>query len=301
MNAIKNIVNIPLFLPIPIVNDEKHEAIKKIAIAALKELVFGLAFTGVACLFGATPVGIALAIGSVVAMVAVNVLFRGMALSFSKRLCKIEVIQTPAAIKEKKFLRAALDIYNLLCASTFSIVYLGTAATVVHETGHAVAASLLTNGSVSITVNPFRGGVTNYFLSKLSTLGHYFGLKETKLIISAAGAAFTLITSLTFFVIGHYIARSHPKLAVYLNMIGVVGILQETLYAMQALSTQSSSSHDFWALRQGGVHPLVSVTFLIGLPLLVKGMLILADHLLKHPSQVASSNPVKVENIPLPT
>lgn len=41
---------------------------EKIALASLKKLAIGLAFTGISCLFTTTPVGLAIAIEDVVAI-----------------------------------------------------------------------------------------------------------------------------------------------------------------------------------------------------------------------------------------
>jgi hypothetical protein len=282
MTTIQNISHDPCVLPTLSIKDEKNEAIKKLAIAAFKELVIGLAFAGVACVFCSTPIGIALALGSVVTMVAVNTFFRAVAKAEEKHLHKLEPLKTVAAEKEKKFSRSFINICNWTSAATFSTVFAYTAGIVIHEIGHALAVLLLfKNPSIAIGVNPWQNGLTTWTAGALSKIGQLFGLKEAKLIVAAAGTALILFVSLGLFIAGHVLKDKHPKICQYLNMMGMMNLVIHIEYALSALASTSDASNDFGALKAGGITPLVSVAVLIGLPILVKGMLVLVDHLKK--------------------
>lgn len=294
MSTIQTISQNPSFLPILSIKDEKRETIKKLAIAAFKELAIGLACAGLACVFCSNPIGIALAVGGVVAMVAVNTLFRAVAKVEEKHLRKIEPLKTPEAEKEKKFSRSFIEMCNWTSAATFATVFAYTAGIAIHEIGHALAALLLfKNPSISISVNPWQNGLTTWIEGGLSVVGRLLGVKEARLVIAAAGTALILFVSLGLFIAGHVLKDKHPKICKYLNMIGIMNLVIHIQYALSALTGSTDSAHDFGSLKAGGVPPLVSVAVLIGLPLLVKGMLLLVDHLRAHTPIAKPMMPVK--------
>ncbi|MEI8301331.1 MAG: hypothetical protein WCG10_06995, partial [Chlamydiota bacterium] len=265
------------------ITDEKREIINQLAIAAFKELAVGFACAGLACVFCASSTGIAMAFCSVVAMVAVNTLFRASAKDEEKYLYKIERLNTPKAEKQKRVSRSLITLFNYASAMSFATVFASTAGIAIHEIGHALAAVLLfKNPSVSISVNPWKNGLTTWSSGPLSKVGKLCGLKEAKLMVAAAGAVLILAMSLGLFVASHVLKDRHPKVCQYLNMIVIMNLIIHIQYALSALGTHADPSHDFVALKAGGIHPFVSVAVLVGLPVFVKGTLLLVDHLKKH-------------------
>ena len=283
MNAIENIYQQPCFLPYLSITDEKREVLKTLAIAAFKELAIGFACAGLACVFCASSTGLAMALGSVVAMVAVNTLFRAAVKQEEKYLHKIDRFKTPRAEKQKKLSKSLITLFNYTSAMSFATVFASTAGIAIHEIGHALAAVLLfKNPSVSISVNPWKNGLTTWSGGSLSRVGKLCGFKEARLMVAAAGAVLILGMSLGLFIAGHVLKDKHPKVCQYLNMIGIMNLIIHVEYALSALGSNKDPSHDFVALKAGGIHPFVSVAVLVGLPAFVKGMLLLVDHLNKH-------------------
>lgn len=262
--------------------DEKHEAIQKLVKTTFKELAVGLAFAGVACLFCSNPAGIVLALGSVVGMVAINAIFRGIAHAEGKLLHKIERCKTPEAEKQKKASKAFIEVCNAVQPVAFATVFAETAGILIHEIGHALASLILfAKPNLSISINPWKNGVTNWTVSQLSKIGSFFGLKEAKLIVAAAGTLLILATSIGLFVAAHFLKDKHPKACQYMNMIGIMDLAVHIQYVISGL-VSTDPSNDFGALKAGGISPYVSLAALVGLPLFIKGMLVLVDYLRKH-------------------
>lgn len=290
VSVIKNSsLNTSVF-PVISKKSEKAEEIKKIALAALKELVIGLAFAAVACIFCSNPVGIAIAVASVVGMVAINVIYRVLESSLKKDLVKLEPIKTPKAEQFKKELDTGLTASMYARAVNFALVFNAMAGILLHELGHALAALILfKNPSISINVNPWKNGVTTYMTGVLSALGRRLGLNNALLVVAAAGTALVLVASVGLFIAGHVLKGRYPQMAAYLNMAGIVSIINAIAYALTPLLGSTESGNDFGVLAAGGIHPLLSIGVLIGIPLLIKGMLLAIDYLIKHatPSNTA--------------
>lgn len=247
--------------------------IKEIVKKTLIELAVSLLFAGVGCLFVATPMGMATLLIAAVAVVAINILIRSIGAYCWYRLFQLQYNNSPKAQAKKVLFESTFSLMNTLAPTTFStLVDSQTRGLIVHEGGHALAATLLIKDpQVRIKINPFQGGVTSYNTWPLTRLGELFGRENSKLLIAAAGPLFSVITATTCFGASLALGKSHPELSRYLKMTSLDCIAQHAFYAFSALGTAASEkSHDFVNLMGAGLHPLAAVVSIIALPILVK-------------------------------
>jgi len=162
----------------------------------------------------------------------------------------------------------------------FAQLNLTTRDVLVHESGHALAAHVLyKNARPKIEVFPFQGGVTKYFVTPLSKVGRFFGEKKVHLIVAGAGPAAAVIASSIDIGIAQGCRQSNPRLSRYLNVMAGMNLLNHLAYAYSAFAEASKKmpGHDFVALWAGGIHPYVSMTATIALPLIVKTGVFVAE------------------------
>lgn len=251
----------------------KNALIKEIAKTALAELVVGLIFAGIACLFVATPFGMATLLIAAVAAVALSIIFRSINAYCSY---KMFLLQNPSTQKEtdKRSLFSMIGgFFNALALLPFtSLVDSKTRDLLVHEAGHAIAANaLIKNPNTRISIVPFEGGQTTYRLGKLSTLGEFFGRENSKVIIAAAGPALAVATATASFAIGSAIDKSNPELSRSMKISGIDSIARHVFYAFSAIKeTVKSKANDFSVIWSRGIHPIVSAITMLVIPILVK-------------------------------
>lgn len=245
----------------------RHQETKQIAIASLKEFAIGLTMVGVTCFFVATPLSIGIGITMTAILALSNFGYRILESSEMMRA------QTPVH-------RCLQKVYTFLRAIGFGTVYSGTIDTVVHESGHALMArAVYQNADPKIVIKPFGSGETRYFVGTLSKLGLKLGANKAQLLVVAAGALAALSVSIVFITVAHCIGKEHAEIARYLNGMGFMSILNHGFYALSGLSKTPPEGHDFADLwHTGGIHPAVSIAVLIGVPLFLKGILCLIDH-----------------------
>ncbi len=237
---------------LPSMQDLQDAAIKKIAFTALQECAVSLLFSAASCVFVATPFSmLALCAGNMAMIVSA---------AFMRYLMLPLIDDQEAILKE---------IYACLGPYLFAVTDLCSRSVLSHEMGHAIAAQALYLTPVKIEIFPFEGGMMKSNRSVLSDLGNYFGHSYSNLIISAAGPAIDLISSLVFIGVAHKIQKKYPDLSRYLNMMAAVTLLNVTFYAASAFFT-SFPGHDFIALAKGGIPPIVSLVTLIGTPIIFK-------------------------------
>lgn len=247
--------------------------VSSVGSATIRELAITLAITGLTCLFVATTAGVVVLLASAITIVALNAIFRSIGAYASYRLFTLQNDQSPQAAESRAFYTSCRDFMQFLAPFTFSNLHLTTGDVLVHEGGHALAATALYKGAeAEITVFPWTGGVTEYYPQELTALGEWVGRENAELITSAAGSGCALLFSTTYLLIAGQIADSHPELARYLEMMGFMSILRHVIYALSALAIQKEG-HDFAALAAGGIHPLVAVAFLVLIPLVAKCIL----------------------------
>lgn len=257
--------------------------IQEVAKRSLIELGIALAFAGVTCLFVASFPAAATLVITAVTVVAINTLFRTMGGAFQYGVVRID--------NPKKWTHSlcqgGLNVFNFLAPINFTTLDSTTRDVLIHESGHAAAASVLyKNADPKITVFPLRGGVTEMCVDELSRVGRLIGDKTSRLVLAAAGPAAAVFTSTLHFGLARYYDKSHPTLSRYLRVTAVVSLIWHSLYALTALSPQfHTPGHDFVALWIGGIHPLASIASMVAFPIIVKIGLSIYDSCKKQNAQ----------------
>lgn len=246
---------------------------KKVALASLKELAISLSFTAVACIFVPTPPTMIALIVTAVAVVVFNTLIRTAA-----AYCTYKSHQTNQPIY-----KAAAKVLQFLCPLSFGVLDVTTRQVLVHEAGHAIAASIVYNNPrPSIEIKPFEGGVTRYYPKELSAAGTAMGANASRMVVAAAGPFFGIALATADLVLAHKVRKSHPMLRKYLIISAVMNIGQHVFYALSSFwTTTNTSGHDFLKLASGGFHPAAAVATMIAIPLIIKGSLLLASYIKK--------------------
>lgn len=251
----------------------KQKLIKEIVKKALIELVISLAFTAVACLFVATPVGMITLAVAAVAAIALNIIFRSISAFCAYRLAQLKHDNSEKALDKKIKFQIALNFFQFLSPITFSsLVDTNTREVLIHEAGHALAANILIkNPRTQISIDPFKGGQTTYRLGALSKIGEFFGRENSKLLIAAAGPVLALGTATIGFGAALALRKSKPELSRYLKIMSINSVAQHAFYALSALWTSATQKgHDFIQLMAGGLHPIAAVVSIVALPIIVK-------------------------------
>lgn len=251
----------------------KIQLIKEIVKKTLIELAVSLIFVGAACLFVATPLGMATLLACAATAVALNILFRSLAGFCHYRLFQLKNAHTHAVLTKKNSFEAALRFLNYLVPMTFSsLTDAQTRELMVHEAGHAIASQvLIKNPQARIRIKPFEGAVTSYRLGTLTKVGEFLGRENVKLFIAASGPAFSVLTAVAGFSTALAIRKSKPELSRYLKVIAIDSIAQHAFYALSALWTSSAQmGHDFVRLMAGGVHPVAATISMLALPIIVR-------------------------------
>ena len=235
-----------------------QDLILAIAKATLKELAVALAFAGVASFFVATTVQAGILFTTAITVVAINILIR-----------------TCGAFFHAQSWRIPATICNYLAPYTFSTIDQRTRDVLIHEAGHALAAkALFVDAAPRITISAVGTGSTSFVAADLTHLGKYFGKRDSELIVAAAGPALAVITSSAHLAVAHLIRKKYPTLSRYLQVTAIVSVWEHVKYAFSALSVHRYfGSHDFVALKLGGIHPITAIIGMVALPLLVQGVL----------------------------
>ncbi|MFI5334596.1 MAG: hypothetical protein ACHQT8_05470 [Chlamydiales bacterium] len=258
--------------PAPSIEDLRSQIISNVAWKTLHEFLVSMTFSGVSCLFVATPSGIALLVAGTVTMVALNLLIR--AASGYATLCAHALRRENRAESEQSgtFYQTFIHFANYLCPINFSRIDCATRDTLVHETGHALAVLLLLQNALpEITIDPFEGGLTTFDDAELSRFGNWLGEELVASIIAGAGGALAVICATGQLIAGHTLSTTYPELSRYLKITGVVSILENMVYAASGLKRTCSRSHDFHFLwKSGGIHPVTCVALMALLPLIAK-------------------------------
>lgn len=227
---------------------ENLEIIQKIALQTLKELAVTVGAGLIICLFTATPMGILLVGVSAGIQCAVSLFFK---------------IRTAAS--DKKMESQA----NFATASCFAIGTSTNISMLIHETGHALAATAIyRNACPRVEILPFTRGITRFNTGELSRLGQKMGAKRAIGFVTAAGPLFSLSVSLIALAASFFLDKSHPKTAFFLQISAISDFATHFFYALSALWTPPTLlSHDFIRLSLLGIHPLAAATFIIAVPI----------------------------------
>jgi hypothetical protein len=256
----------------------KTSMIKKIAASSFKELSVSFILTGLTCFFVASPAIPTLLI-TTIGILALNLFMRSMTGYLTYKLERAK--REPSDKEDVESLQFAHSFLQYLCPISFTILDITTRDVLVHESGHALTAmALYQNARPTIEVFPLEGGVTRYSAGPLTKLGEFFGRKISGVIVSGAGAAFSILFATVNIGLAHHFKQDHPELHRYLLCAAISSIAQHVFYALSALwEKRPSSGHDFVKLwRVGGIHPVISVICMVALPLIVKTTLFTIEH-----------------------
>lgn len=167
---------------------------------------------------------------------------------------------------------AGLDAGDLFkCGIYGGLAHVGGAAgpsIAAHEYGHAIAANLVHQGAnPSVSVSPFKGGVTRYTPGPLTELGQKLGADGSRALVAGAGTLVDATSSAIAFAVGYRIRKEHPILGP--AMMGYAGLTMANsiLYAGSALTGSlpvlAKQGNDFAALAVSmGLHPVASIAIL---------------------------------------
>ena len=225
----------------------------------LSEFAVSLALAAICCCFIATPAAaMSIATGLVVQLV----------ISLILKITLHIINANPQNFPEQSIASAVkwADAYCFVSGSVRN------AQVVVHEIGHATAAyALLRNPKATITLFPFVGGVTSYWVKQITWLGKKIGSRNIHPIIAGAGPACSLAFSTVFLGLGLMKQRTSPQKSRILIVSGLLDYLGHIRYALSALNTPLNRlSHDFVALWQlGGIHPTVAAITMATIPILI--------------------------------
>ncbi|MBS4171018.1 hypothetical protein [Neochlamydia sp. AcF95] len=251
----------------------KTALIKEIVKKSLLELSIALSFTGLACLFVATPLGMATLLLSTIASLAITTLLRLVRAYCIFRLFQLKHSTSGKALEKKAQLTSWLGFINTLIPTAFrQLVDANTREVIVHEGGHALAAKILIkNPLVSISITPFDGGHTTYYVRSLTTIGQYIGRANAEVLIIAAGPALAILAATAGYSASLALNKSHPELSRYLKTATLSTISQHFLYALSALwTTTPIQAHDFVNLMAAGLSPIVAAISIVALPILIR-------------------------------
>ncbi len=275
--AVQNRIHTLYTLPEPQVNRAleaelsalKDQLIGQIARASIADTVASAAMVTITCFFAVTPgVQLILVVWTIGLLVA-KILTRAGTAYLEYQLRVLRDITTPEAIENKQnfeFFKKVLSFLGLFLSGS---LYSTTLGTLVHESGHALAANLLfMNPSARIDITGIGEGVTHWWVSSLTSLGEVFGPKNARLLVSAAGSGLALLTSLGMIVAAHNLKEQHPEVSNHFYAMAFTTIVDHAGYALSALFFVFSG-HDFATLAAGGIHPLFSLFVIIALPLLL--------------------------------
>jgi hypothetical protein len=279
--------------PTPMINQINHQ-ISELAKRTLLELGIGCVFAGITAFFVTTSLGIGILFASVAATVLFNTILRSIPIYLQMEL---NLLKNTQGLSEKdrkrvQLLEARLEIsqnvVKIFCPIIYTNIDMCTRSLMTHEAGHAIAAlALYKNSNPVISIYPAHAwspfwsftGDTTWKNNQLSSLGELIGRKASNLVCVAAGSGLAVISSIFGLAIAKKYEDSNPELSSYFLASSISTIAQHVIYALSAFWESSANKfHDFLQLWAGGINPVVSV-IAIALPLIVRGSMVLYDHL----------------------
>ncbi len=132
--------------------------------------------------------------------------------------------------------------------------------TYLHELGHKAAiGALFKDAEAKISVKPFQGGGTRWSGKHFTHLGTSLGMENSRAIVSAAGPAVDLFSSLASFATGFKLRKQHPNLGAALMGYAGFRAARSVMYALTPCKDSMCSGHDFQNLAKfAGVPTWVS-------------------------------------------
>lgn len=244
--------------PVPVI-----DIVKKIAISCLKELAISLALGVVVAMFVPFAGGITLMVSAALVQVAVSAFFHGLGAYASNKIAE-------GGTNLKHFERI-LSVCEWITGVNFAIFTGFNAQTLIHESGHAMAAlSVYKRARPAIEVYPFLGGITQFYKTSLTAFGKKLGPVAATCLIIASGPGFTLLISSVLFAIGLALKEKYPQFGKYLIAWGIIDFLNHAHYAYSALHADPSNlSHDFVHLAIFGLNPVTAAIGILAIPVII--------------------------------
>lgn len=247
----------------PLVRYERDRIIQNIAFRSLAELAISLTIGVAVCAFITSGAGISFVICTMLLQNIINFFARLIGtLALQKAL-----VGGPHA---KQYLTIARSA-SMFASGSFAFGTGLNTQTLIHETGHALAAkALYQNANPRIEILPFVGGFTRFSTEKLSFLGRKLGEGKSIALTAAAGPFLSLSVSSGLLASSFCIEKKYPEISLYLRMTSIADFINHTIYALSALKASSTAlSHDFVRLRLCGIHPLAAATAIVATPILI--------------------------------
>jgi hypothetical protein len=223
--------------------------VKTIALRALKELALALIMTAISIPFIAS---------SSVSLMTMGIAVSGIALIAAihfTSLCMIKHNRMPWT--------------RSLCGYIFNAAN-PCPPVLMHECGHFGAATLFFQGKHRMQIHPFNGGLTKFYVSKLTSLGQKIGYRNSIFLITLAGTALALTAASVALIAGLSLRRSHPTASSYLIGAGILPFFHHASYALSTFSASPNNlGHDFMRLWTFGIHPLAALTVIVAIPVII--------------------------------
>lgn len=222
------------------------DSVKEIALSCLKEFAASFILYAAVSLF--CPLPAVLALGEIIL------------LQFSISL----------AIHSVKALTKS-TVCDWAAAANFA-GFAGTAtSTLIHESGHALAASAIyTRAAARIQLIPFQSAQTFFQKGAMSAFGKMLGAANATCLIVAAGPLLSLIVSSAMLIVGLSIREKYPTVSKVLICWACLDFAIHSLYAASAgVASSFSLSHDFVHLSLFGLAPKMAAITIAALPFIL--------------------------------
>lgn len=237
---------------------ELSERVKRAACHAFRQLAVSLVFIAAAACFAPTMATIT----TMVSLALLSALVTG-------------IVEFIFNFNDPKKARGPeKTIANYAQAYVFVQTVDGCRDTLVHESGHALAAScLFKNANPKITVNVSSGNCRYYASPKqLTSIGKWLGMSSSRAVISAAGPVASLLCSCVLLTTSHFLPERYQTVKAYLNMMTIQSVVRHIVYALSAcfasVVVKGHDFHNLWMLA--GIHPVVSALCILAVPLILK-------------------------------
>ncbi len=236
----------------------RAEVIKKLVLHTLAELVVSLTLGLAVCAFAVAP------------FILIKAMFIQCAVSFVFRCIGVAAAQKAQETNSPTYRRIA-HIASILSPWSFTFITGMNTSTLIHETGHALAAkAVYQNAHPSIEVFPFFGGITRFHGDKLSRFGQKLGENKSIGLVTAAGPLLSLSVSLSALTTSLLIKKKYPNASRYLLATSISDFFFHGAYALSALRTpRTELAHDFVRLATLGIHPIAATAAIAAAPILV--------------------------------
>ncbi len=239
------------------------DIVQKIALKCLKEFAAATAAGLLISCFVGLPSGMTLLITATLVQFAVSIFFHSLGAYASYKASE-------GGINQIHYERA-VSACEMITGSNFALFTGYNAQTLVHETGHALAALLIyKRPRPLIEIYPFIGGITQFYKTSLSDFGKKIGPAASTCLVVASGPGLTLLISSVLLAVGVALREKYPQLSKYLIAWSILDFVNHAFYAYTALHAEPwNLSHDFVHLSIFGLHPVTATVGLIAIPIVI--------------------------------